>query len=246
MLQSHPPLPLSQQELSISASRISLGPIVKIKSNNLTWPVLVGLLLVLSAAGANAQSGRRQKTPEPAAPIPTPTPEPTPPPKREQKEPEIMFLVGADRNRTYEYYPETFYDVVVQGCAEALSNSSAGVDASNRDFPRGEAIRTAKNSAKTYVVLLELTSMRTAGSSTNTNYDQIEVEYVVFTPGTGKVATSGRTYQNVNRAGPLIVGAPTGRGSNSALYREALLKRAGEDAGERILKSLHLTAPRTH
>ena len=220
---------------------------MKIKSKDLLWPVLLGFLVVLSVAGTNAQSGRRQKTPEPAAPIPTPTPEPTPPPKQEQKEPEIMFLVGADRNRTYEYYPETFYDVVVQGCADALRNSSAGVDASYRDFPRGEAIKTAKNSTKTYVVVLELTSLRTAGSSTNTNYDQIEVEYVVFRPGTGKVATSGLTYQQVNRAGPLIVGAPTGRGATSALYREALLKRAGEDAGERILKSMNLGAlPRTH
>ena len=34
--------------------------------------------------------------------------------------------------------------------------------------------------------------------------------------------------------------------STLALYREALLKRAGEDAGERILRALHLIAPKTN
>jgi hypothetical protein len=218
---------------------------VKIKSKNLASSILVGLLLVLSGGVTNAQSGRRQKTPEPAAPIPTPTPEPTPTPKSEQKEPEIIILVGADRNQTYDYYPSSFYHAVVQGCAEALRNSSAGVDVSGGDLPRGEAIKKAKSNTRTYVVVLELQSQSMTRSPTNTNYDDVDLEYVVFTPGTGKVATSGRTYQNVNSKGPVAIGVPTVRGSTSGLYREALLKRAGEDAGERILKALHLSVPRT-
>ena len=219
---------------------------VKIKSKNLASTILVGLLFVLSAGVTNAQSGRRQKTPEPAAPIPTPTPEPTPTPKSEQKEPEIFILVGADRNRSYDYYPSTFYDAALQGCAEALRNSSAGVDVTYGDLPRGEAIKRAKSNTKTYVVLLELDSQSMTRSPTNTNYEDVDLMYVVFTPGTGKVATSGRTYQNVNSKGPVAIGVPTVRGSNSALYREALFKRAGQDAGERILKALHLSIPRTH
>ena len=74
------------------------------------------------------------------------------------------------------------------------------------------------------------------GSSANNGYDQIEVGYTVFAPGTGKVATSGRAYQSSNRAGPVVVG-PTGTGGTSALYREQILKRAGEQAGERILRA---------
>ncbi|HEY8227413.1 MAG TPA: hypothetical protein VIG25_19240, partial [Pyrinomonadaceae bacterium] len=68
---------------------------------------------------------------------------------------------------------------------------------------------------------------------------EIEIEYVVFAPGTAKIATSGRTYQNANRKGPIVV-QPPGRGPNSTIYIEQLLKRAAEDAGDRILKALHL------
>jgi len=46
--------------------------------------------------------------------------------------------------------------------------------------------------------------------------------------------------------GYAVAPRPTGGGSTSALYREALLKRAGEDAGERILRALHLIAPKTN
>jgi hypothetical protein len=69
---------------------------------------------------------------------------------------------------------------------------------------------------------------------------QIEIEYVVFAPGTAKIATSGRTYQNANRKGPVVVQPPGG--SNNQVYVERMLERAAEDAAERILKALHLSA----
>lgn len=218
---------------------------MKVYRKKIVWITLVGLTLFACSIVANAQSGRRKTNPPPAAPIPTPTPEPTPTPRDEQKEPELIFLVGADQNQTYEFYPNSFYDAVVRGCADVLGNSSAVVDASNRDLPRGEAIKKAKNSPKTYVVVLELKTDAMGRAPSNTNYDQIELEYVVFTPLTGKIATSGRTYPNATRKGPLVVGPPTTRGTNG-IYREALLKRAGEEAGERILKALNLSIPRTH
>jgi hypothetical protein len=211
------------------------------------WAVCVVLSILACVLNVQAQSGRRQSKVQPAAPIPTPTPEPTPKPKAEEKEPELIFLVGADRNSTYDYYPYTFYDAVVRGCADVLRRgSSAAVDVSDRDLPRGEAIKKAKGNDKTYVVLLELSGRSMSGNPSNGSYDQIELEYVVFSPGTAKVATSGRTYQNVNRKGPLIVGLPGGGGGNNAIYREALLRRAGEDAGDRILKALHLNLPKTN
>jgi hypothetical protein len=37
----------------------------------------------------------------------------------------------------------------------------------------------------------------------------------------------------------LVVGPGT-RGTNSSLYLEQLLRRAGEDAADRILKALHM------
>jgi hypothetical protein len=197
---------------------------------------------VFSLVG-EGQSGRRQTKVEPAAPIPTPTPEPTPKTKAEQKEPELIILVGADRNRSYTILPFTYYDAVLTGCASVLRRgSSAQVDVSTKDLPRGEAIKKAKGNAKNYVVLLELTADNMGSSSQN--YDQLILTYIVFAPGTAKIATSGRTYENANRKGPVIVG-PTG-GRTTALYRETLLKRAGEEAGERILRALHLNEPRTN
>jgi hypothetical protein len=206
---------------------------------------VVFLLLVLCVFVVEAQSGRRKTTPEPAAPVPTPTPEPTPPPKSQQKEPDIIFFIGVDRNQTYSYYPSTYYDAVLSGCAEALRHSSAGVDVSRNELPRGEAIKKSKASTNTYTVLLQFSDSRVGSTSSTQRDDQLELEYVVFAPGTAKVVTSGRTYQYANRKGPVVMG-PTGGGSTSGLYREALLNKAGQDAGERILRALHMSVPKTN
>src|SRR6185437_14635633 len=112
---------------------------------------------------------------------------------------EIIFFIGFDRNQTYKYYPSSYYDAVLSGCAEALRHSSAGVDVSRNELPRGEAIKKSKASTNTYTVLLQLSDQRTGGISNNQRDDQLELEYVVFAPGTAKVVTSGRTYQNANR-----------------------------------------------
>jgi len=206
---------------------------------------IVFLLLVLYVFVVEAQSGRRQTRPAPAAPIPTPTPEATPSPKTQQKEPEIIFYIGFDRNHTYNYYPSSYYDAVMIGCAEALRHSSAGVDVSQNDLPRGEAIKKSKASTNTYTVLLQFSDQRMGGPSSSQRDDQLELEYVVFAPGTAKVVTNGRTYQNATRKGPIIMG-PTGGGQTSGLYREALLRQAGQDAGERILRALHMSVPKTN
>ncbi len=69
--------------------------------------------------------------------------------------------------------------------------------------------------------------------------DQVELEFTVFAPETAKVVAFGRSYQNAVRKGPIVVGPSAG--TSSRLYAEVLIKRAGEDAGERILRALHLT-----
>jgi hypothetical protein len=98
---------------------------------------------------------------------------------------------------------------------------------------RGEAIKKAKSDDKTYVVLLTLKF----DSMQNTS-DDIQLEFVAFAPKTAKVVTTGRTYPNDRRI-PVIVDR-TGRG----LYRELLLRQAGEDAANRILKALNLVVPK--
>lgn len=215
-----------------------------IQMKALRQTTVVVLLLFACVLVIGAQSGRRQTKPPPTAPVPTPTPEPTPA-KTQQKEPDIFFYVGADRNKSYSFYPYSYYDAVLSGCSEVLRRSSAKVDVTDRDLPRGEAIKKSKENAKTYTVLLQLTEETLGGTSGSQRYDQIELEYVVFAPLTGKIATSGRTYQNANRKGPIVIGPPGG-GTTSGVYREVLLKQAGQDAGERILHALHLSVPRTN
>jgi hypothetical protein len=196
------------------------------------------ICIVLCAVSVHAQSGRRQTKPPPAAPVPTPTPEPTPIPKKDDKASELMFFVGVDRGSAFASFPIVYYDAALRGCADRLrAGSSAGVDVSERDVTRGEAIKKAESEEKTYVILLELKV-----DSMSRSYDDLELEFVVFAPTTAKVVTSGRTYLNGNRAGPLVVGR-TRRGTNS-LYLEQLLRKAGEDVANRILKALHLNLPR--
>ena len=202
-------------------------------------PVVLLLLVAFCAVVAQAQSGRRQQKAPPAAPIPTPTPEPTPTPKAPEKEPDVGFIIGSDRfGNTTENYPISYYDAAMVGCADRLrTGSSADVSISQTNMSRGEAIKKAKGETRTYVVFMSLV----LDQMTARSLDDLEIEFVVFSPQTAKVVLNGRSYLNVNRKGPLIVG-PT-RGRTGALYREELIRRAGEDAGERILKALHLNVP---
>ena len=136
----------------------------------------------------------------------------------------------------YTSLPYSYYDAALYGCAERLrANSSARVDVTDKDFSRGDAVKRAKAEDKTFVVFMELTLDAAARS-----YDDLIVEYIVFAPGTAKMLTNGRSYLRGQRAGPVVVNPPGS--STGGLYREELLKRAGEDAAERILKSLHLNS----
>lgn len=190
-------------------------------------------VVLLCAVSAHAQSGRRQTKPAPAAPVPTPTPEPTPVPQKEEKDPEMIFLVGVDREGKYSI-PFTFYDAVVRGCADRLrTRSSADVDIAPRELGRGDAIKKAKSDNKTWVVLISLVYDTLARS-----YDDVVVQYVVFSPETAKVLLTGRSYPNQNRAGPVIVG-PTSRGPGG-LYREQTFRIAGEEAADKILKKMRI------
>lgn len=198
------------------------------------------LLLALCALTVQAQSGRRQVKPPPVAPVPTPTPEATPVPKKQVKN-ELVFFVGADRNSTYfQQLPLGAYDAVLQGCASRLrAGSSADVEVSDRDVNRSDAIKKAKAETKAYVVWLHLT-IDTMGRS----YDDLILEFIVYAPETAKIVTNGRSYLTGRRAGGVVVD-PTPR-RTSGLYRQELLKRAGEEAGDRIIRALHLDVQVPH
>ena len=133
--------------------------------------------------------------------------------------------------------PLAYHSTAHRACADRLrSNSSAQVDVAERDMGRGEAIEKAKASPTTYVVLLTLTMDQMASS-----YDDLQLEFVVFAPGTAKVVITGRSYVGASRAGPVVVG-PTSR-VPAGVFREQWVRLAAEDAADRILKKMKLGAP---
>ena len=198
------------------------------------------LLLAFCALSVQAQSGRRQVKPPPAAPVPTPTPEATPVPKKQVKN-DLVFSIGADRDTTYASLPFTYYDAVLQGCASRIrAGSSADVDVSDHDVNRGEASKKAKAETKAYVVWLNLTV-----DSMGRSYNDLVLEYIVYAPQTAKIVTNGRAYPTGRRAGPITVD-PNGGRTGGTMYYEQLLKRTGEEVGDRIVKALHLDVQIPH
>lgn len=217
---------------------------MSLRPSRTAFGVSLALLVAMCSLFVYAQSGRRQAKPPAVAPVPSPTPEPTAEPTPKKDANQISFFIGiGDRSANFSRYPLTYGEAAAVGCADRLrKGSSAAVDVSQREMSRGEAIQKAKSEQNGYVVLISLIEDAMSASSSS-GYVEIQVEYVVFAPRTAKVLTSGRTYENSGRRGPLVV--PRTRGTTLPTYREQSLRRAGEDAGERILKALHLNSQPT-
>ena len=212
------------------------------RPTGIVFGVSLVLLVAVCSLFTYGQSGRRQAKPPDVAPVPSPTPAPTPEPKVKHNENQPSILVGlGDRGTNYGNYSYTYVEAAAMGCADRLrKGSDANVDVSQHEMSRGQAIEKAKSEKNTYVVLITLVEDTMSASSSNSNSVEIQVDYVVFAPTTAKVLTSGRTYENSSRRGPVVVQRTPG--STLPTYREQSLRRAGEDAGERILKALHLSS----
>src|SRR6185503_1520171 len=196
--------------------------------------LVIGVLcLLFIAVSVQAQSGRRQVKPPPAAaPVPTPTPEPSPEAKQKE-EAELVFLVASERNSMYTNIPLYYYEVARRACGDRLrSRSTADVDVAERDLTRGEAIEKAKSAKKTYVVLLSLTF-----DNMSNNHEDVQLDFLLLEPMTAKVVLTGRAYLNSNRKSPVIINP----GRVSGLYREQLLRDAGQEVADRILRKMKIS-----
>jgi hypothetical protein len=214
---------------------------MRLRPTRTAFGVSLALLVAFGCLTAFAQSGRRQAKPPAAAPVPTPTPEPTPTPTPKRDEDAVNFLVATgDRGTRFSAAPLTFHEAATLGCADQLRKRTAlEVEVSRRELTRGEAIEKAKAGKTTYVVTVSVLEDTMSGRSDGRI--EFEVDYVVFAPVTAKVMASGRTYENSIQKGPISVG----RRGDATLpsYREQMLRKAGAEAAERILKSLHLSDP---
>jgi hypothetical protein len=196
--------------------------------------LVIGVLcLLFIAVSVQAQSGRRQVKPPPAAaPVPTPTPEPSPEAKKKE-EAELVFLVASERNSMYTNIPLYYYEVARRACGDRLrTRSTADVDVAERDMTRGEAIEKAKSAKKTYVVLLSLTF-----DNMSNNHEDVQLDFLLLEPMTAKVVLTGRAYLNSNRKSPVIINP----GRVSGLYREQLLRDAGQEVADRILRKMKIS-----
>lgn len=194
--------------------------------------IAVLALVAVCALTVNAQSGRR--LPKSKAP-PPPVPEAVPAEKKpaEKPRPTLSFIIGIDRDLSFVGIPVYFSDSVLRACADRLDNfPSVDVDVAHRDVNRGDAIKRAKAEKEAYVVYLQLRA-DSMNADRGSNLSDVYLEYVVFTPTTAKVATSGRTYQQAYRSGG-VIGLPRTSGATS----EYALKQAGQEAAERIFAAL--------
>jgi hypothetical protein len=201
-------------------------------------PFVILSLIAVSAVSSAAQSGRRARKPAVVTP---PVPEPSPEEKKAPQEtkPALTFIIGSDRQENFSV-PMHFTSSVVRACADRLDDApSVRVDLVHRDMHRGEAVKRAKQEKEAYVVLIEL---RTEFASSSRDSSELYIQYSVFAPVTGKSITSGRTYQQAYRTGPVIAG-PRTTGRTNAPYTEILLQRAAREAAERILSAMKDATP---
>lgn len=200
-------------------------------------------LVAVSAGTVAGQSGRR--APRSSSPAPTPTPQAEPVEKRAAAETkaDLSLVVGIDRVSTFAYIPTYFYDSVLRVCGERLDDSpSVKADIANREMNRGEAIKRAKAETESHIVWLQL-RLDNARAQSSDDLREVYIEYFVFAPTTAKIVTSGRTYQQMARAGGVIA-MPRPGGGASLPYTEQLLKQAAREAADRILSAMNVSGRR--
>jgi hypothetical protein len=203
--------------------------------------VIFGLAIILLTSGfAEAQSGRRppKKTESEGVQRSSETvPEIKPEAKQPEKERTPVLIVKANS------YFNTFYvaDYIVEGCAARLKQAaSLQIAKSTKDMNRKEASDAAMAPTIRYVVFLDITSERMRYGRQTRGQDQIDdvvIDYTIFSPGTGKVKSSGRVYQMRPRSTVGGVGVPLPV-PNGPAAAEQSLRQAGRDVADRVISSL--------
>lgn len=211
------------------------------RRRNLALPFLSLVLLVVTAFGAAAQSGRKPPKP-PKSPDPLPQKQEDPPiaPSSEQKStPKIPVKVVW---QSYAVASSSIYARSVQeSCLDELSKSgSVTASTTAKELNRKEAVDIAKASADMYVVWFQLEpdpayNDRSGIGSVPAQY--LMVSFYVFTPTTGKTKASGRVYQRPVGPGGLPV---PGSGTNGYYS----LEYAGREMADRVLATLGIGRPR--
>jgi hypothetical protein len=200
---------------------------------------LVLALLFFGAATVVAQSGRHLPR---SSPSQSPEPQSAAIEKKLPQEEKISrtFIVGIDKFGSFASIPLSFYTTVLTTCAQRLDDApSVNADIAQNDMSRGDAVNRAKAEKESYVVWLQLRpDTVSVDNRTPGDLSQIYIEYLVFAPGTAKLITSGRSFQQRGFGkGGVRVERPTSIPTGTP-YNDYLLKQAASDAAEQILKAV--------
>lgn len=171
------------------------------RQNHKHWGFALILLLLgmaLEARDAEAQSGRRAAKPSPVSPaLPVPT-DPTETPDAAEEKPlrpgelptKVQLLVA--RQPTAKHLHTE--DQILASFIKQLNRYENIQATSIGDVKEGQAIERAKAEAEAFVILISFDIDRFQGGTIILNSQDLEIEYYVLAPHTGKKQTKGKVY----------------------------------------------------
>jgi len=161
--------------------------------------VLVLFGVALEARDADAQSGRRATKPAPVSPTAGVTPVPTDPTDDPTAEKplrpgellaKVRLLVA--RQPTAKHLPTE--DQILASFVRQLNRYENIEATSIGDVKEGQAVERAKAETEAFVILMTFDIDRFQGGTIIMNSQDLEIEYYVLAPHTGKKQTKGKVY----------------------------------------------------
>jgi len=160
---------------------------------------LAALLLLLGLFDSTeAQSGRRATksggtpTPTPASPVSpiSPTTDPTPAPRMDGLQQKVKLIIG--RRPTRKHLQSE--DIILASFVNRLNQDPNISATSAGDLQHTEAVLLAKTESEAFVVLLSFEIDSFQGGTIILNSPDLQLDYLVLAPQTGKKQTSGKVY----------------------------------------------------
>lgn len=162
---------------------------------NLKYFSLAALLLLFGLSDhAEGQSGRRTRTRITEAatnPVPSSSPEsePSKPPQVGLQN-SVQLLVGRQRTKKKLQSEDAIFATFVERLNQYRNVSSQSIG----DLQRSQAVARAKTETDAFVVVLSFDIDAVQNGTIIVNSPDLEVEYRVLAPGTGKELTKGKVY----------------------------------------------------
>jgi hypothetical protein len=217
---------------------------VGLKSSARRSIVLLTVVLAILGGAAQAQSGRRlpnRSEPPPTQPSTAPMPPVEQPAPTKPDKPKQQLVVSRSVNDSFSTY---YSDVVVRACLDRLKEGANASVSLGREMNRKEASDLAKSSTDVHVLWLEWEYDRAGSSQSDQSQANSNINFSLYTPGTGKVKTSGRVhpgdYRNRTNVGGVGIPLPV---PSSAATLESMLKESGREIAQRVLDSLNTGRP---